>query len=645
MQSSSADVGFFQSPPVLVNQFDDDASFRRCLKLFLSAQVRAGTEAEMAALGQDVIADQVFAWVTDAERNKPYVSGGGRDVFGRRAGQLVTTEGWRQLQNFSISKGQAKKRTLFMAMVACGYDTPYGPYSRPLQFLRTHLWVPSCANVGCPAAMQDGAASLLKKHLQPGLASALSSEQRAVLEDAYSRLTSRDPEYAWTSGQWMTERPGGSDVSKTETTAVYEPRGSGLASKQQQLPLGPWSISGFKWFSSATDCRMVVLLAQTSSGLSAFFAPLRKHDPSATTMTGQPLPDGDCLNGVRISRLKNKFGTQSLPTAELVLEDMRGWLLGREGKGIHEISSVLNLTRIHSAVGGVGSIGRGLAVARAYARVRQVGGGKGARMRLVDSPLHMRTLAKMTCEYHGLMLLCYFTTWILGVAEHPPDEQMQPSPALSALTPRPELAEHLLRVLTQLTKAYVCKASVPLMFACMESLGGVGYLFNEEQEYLNLSRIFRDMSVGPIWEGTTDVLCTDFVRALKHPKAGASSLAALDDVINKAIHFKGSISKPHGWQPAEQWAALKERLVSTPQADMMSEAREVVWGVADILVSVLLFIDASTDGDSAATDMFYRFLEGRKWMAQRTKGNTQDELKKDLAIVYGATPSESVSKL
>ncbi|PHH85884.1 hypothetical protein CDD83_11040 [Cordyceps sp. RAO-2017] len=629
MNPSGADRGFFQEAPVLANQFYDDASFRRCFRLFLPADTRAKTEADVAALGRDVLDDQVFAWITDAERNEPHLRGSGRDVFGRRSSQLVTAAGWRELHRFSTSRG----------MVACGYDTPFGPFSRPLQFLRTLLWTPSCANVGCPSAMQDGAASLLRKHLTtPGLASGLSAEQRRVFEDAYARLTSRDPAFAWTSGQWMTERPGGSDVSLTETTAVLEPeRGrGGLASGPQNLPLGPWTISGFKWFSSATDSRMAVLLARTPTGLSAFFAPMHKHNPGATAVaTGRPLPDGECLNGVSISRLKDKSGTRSLPTAELVLEGMRGWLIGQEGRGVHEISAVLNLTRVHSAVSAVGGIGRGLAIARSYARLRQVGNGRGARMGLAESPLHMRTLAKMTADYRGLMLLSLLASYVVGLSEHPPTADSAPAPALAAMTPAPELTEPLLRVLTQLTKAYVCKASVPLMFACMESLGGVGYLWNEAQEHLNVARIFRDLCVGPIWEGTTDVLCTDFVRALKHPKGGAGSLAALEDIIRKGSTFEGRLHGPNGWRPAQRWAALKSRVASEAQADLMSEAREIVWEVADILVSVLLYLDASTDGDSAAADIFLRFLEARDWTPRRAKGTTDEELRRDRAIVYG----------
>ncbi|TWU79183.1 hypothetical protein ED733_008900 [Metarhizium rileyi] len=595
--------------------------------VFLSADVASEVRAEVSSFGQDVISDQIFTWVTDAEHNKPYLKGSGRDAFGKRNGELITGEGWRNLQEFGLSKG----------MVATGYDSPYGAFARPLQFLRTHLWVGSCANVGCPSAMQDGAACLLRRHLShPKLSAALSPTEKKVFEDAYKRLTSRDPSYAWTSGQWMTERTGGSDVSLTETVATYQPDGANeFASKQDQIPLGPWFINGFKWFSSATDSDMSVLLARTAAGgLSTFLAPMRKHDPRATTLTGEPREDGKTLNGVRIQRLKNKFGTQSLPTAELVLENMRGWMIGQEGKGIHEISTILTLTRVHSAVAAVGGVGRGLGIARAYALVREVGAGNRRRMRLVDSPLHMRTLANMSAQYHGLMLIAFYTSYVLGVSEHA--LETKPSAALEALTPQKRLVEPLLRIMTQLAKAYVCKPSVALLFSCMESLGGVGYLVNEEQEYLNIARIYRDTCVLPIWEGTTDVLCTDLIRAMKHARGGADSLSALDEVIRKAWGFRGNMGRPAGWQPVEKWAALREKIEETHQADLVGEAREVVWQVGDIITSLLLYVDAGTDGSAVAREVFTRFLEDKFGHVQRrARGSTEEELRTDLALVYG----------
>ncbi|RSL92147.1 hypothetical protein CEP52_013974 [Fusarium oligoseptatum] len=636
MEASGADKGFFQKPPVLQNQFHDDATYQRCFKLFLPQHIVRQVEAEVAALGDKVLSDQVFAWITDAELNKPYLKGSGRDVFGQWKGDLVTGEGWRGLQNFGLSHG----------FVAAGYDTPYGPFSRAYQFLRLQLWTASCANVTCPSAMQDGATRLLQTHLRtPELRAKLTEEQTKVLENAYSHLTSRDPNYAWTSGQWMTERTGGSDVSLTETTAVYEPTPEvKLASKTENVPLGPWSINGFKWFSSATDSRMTVLLARTAKGgLSTFLAPMRKHDPQATTSTGVPVQNGEALNGVRIQRLKNKSGTQSLPTAELVLEDMRGWLIGQEGRGIHEISTVLTLTRVHSSVAAMSYVGRGLGIARAYARVREIGAGKGARMKLTESSLHMRTLAKMTSEYRGLMLLTMLTAHVLGVSEHPVDSKI--SPALAALTPSAKDAAPLIRVLTQLTKAYVCKASVQLLFSCMESLGGVGYLLNEEQEYLNVARLHRDCAVLPIWEGTTDVLSTDFLRALKHPKGGRDALDALEAFIKNGFDFQAKTTRPVGWNPLKAWRDLRSLIERESLKDLMGDAREVLWAVADLLVSVLLYVDSTSDGDEVSQDIFCRFLENRSIIEKRAKASPTEQLARDISIVYGISANDISPKL
>ncbi|KAH7149460.1 acyl-CoA dehydrogenase/oxidase [Dactylonectria estremocensis] len=638
MESSSADKGFFQQPPVLENQVYDDATFQRCFKLFLSAEVARKVEAEVADLGSEVLSDQVFTWITDAEHNKPYLKGSGRDAFGKWKGDLVTGEGWRGLQEFGLAHG----------IVAAGYDTPYGPFSRPYQFLRIQLWTASCANVSCPSAMQDGAARLLQTHLAtPALASKLSAEEKRVFENAFRHLISRDPSNAWTSGQWMTERSGGSDVSLTETTAVYKPSAeTQLASKQENIPLGPWSINGFKWFSSATDSRMTVLLARTpKGGISTFVAPMRKHDPLATTSTGIVKLDGETLNGVRISRLKNKSGTQSLPTAELILDDMRGWLVGQEDRGIHQVSTILNLTRIYSTVAAVSYVGRGLGIARAYARVRVVGGGKGTRMKLTESSLHMRTLAKMHSEYRGLMLLSIFTSYVLGLSEHPTHSGLTTSLALKALTPQPKQVEPLLRVLTQLAKAYVCKPAVSLLFSCMESLGGVGYLLNDEQEYLNVARLHRDCSVLPIWEGTTDVLSTDFIRALKHPKGGKDSLDAIEAILQAASGFQGEVVNPSSWNSIKEWKTLRDRILRESAEELMGDARDILWAVGDLLVSILLYVDAASDGDVVSQDIFLRFLEGQGVVEKRSKVSVSDELARDIAIVYGGAPTEITSKL
>ncbi|KAF4449276.1 putative acyl-CoA dehydrogenase AidB [Fusarium austroafricanum] len=638
MEASGADKGFFQKPPVLNNQVHDDVTFQRCFKLFLPQHIIRQVQDELTALGNDVLSDQIFTWVADAEHNKPYLKGSGRDVFGQWKGDLVTGEGWRGLQNFGLSRG----------IVAAGYDTPYGPFARAYQFMRVQLWTPSCANVSCPSAMQDGAARLLQTHLRnPELSAKLTDEQRKIFENAFNHLTSRDLKNAWTSGQWMTERTGGSDVSLTETTAVHNPiPETQFASKAESIPVGPWSVNGFKWFSSATDSKMTVLLARTSKGgISAFMAPMYRHDANATTSTGLPNSNGNKLNGVRIQRLKNKSGTQPLPTAELVIENMRAWLIGQEGRGIQEITTVLTLTRVHSSVAAMGYLGRGLAIARAYARVREVGGGRGTRMKLTESSLHMRTLSNITSEYRGLMLLTTFTSYVLGVSEHNIPSDSNLSPALEALTPTAQHAALLVRVLTQLTKAYVCKTSVQLLFSCMEALGGVGYLLNDEQEYLNISRLHRDCAVLPIWEGTTDVLSTDFLRALKHPKSGQDTMNALEESLKRSVAFQGKAPRPEGWSPLDVWKSLRQRIECESLADLLGDAREVLWTVADLLVSVLLYVDVGSDGDQVSLDILYRFLEEKNVVARREKVPAKEQLAKDFAVVYGSPTNELSPKL
>lgn len=72
----------------------------------------------------------------------------------------------------------------------------------------------------------------------------------ARMRHAFSHLTSRDPAQFWTSGQWMTERRGGSDVAGgTETLAMRQSDGS-------------FSLYGYKWFTSATDSNMALTLAR-----------------------------------------------------------------------------------------------------------------------------------------------------------------------------------------------------------------------------------------------------------------------------------------------------------------------------------------------------------------------------------------------
>lgn len=458
--------------------------------------------------------------------------------------------------------------------------------------------------------MTDGAASLFSRHLY---STSLSPSLRPVLESAFKRLISRDPSQAWTSGQWMTERKGGSDISGTETLA-READSPLQSTGVDGSPLGTYSISGFKWFSSATDANMAVLLARTHSGrLSAFYAPMRRTNPSNSAEAE--------LNGVTIQRLKSKLGTRTLPTAELVLNDMRGYLIGQEGDGVREISTLLNITRIHNTVTAMGFWGRGLAISRAFARVRIIGG-----RQLTDTPAHVATMASQHVEYRGWMHLTFFTILLLGISEQsatssPSHLSPSPNTPLAKIQPSHSEAKVLLRVLTPIIKGLTAKASIAGLAECMESLGGIGYLENEDMEF-NIARLFRDANVLSIWEGTTDIMASDMLRVLKG-KQGAEVLQVLESWLHR-------VAGPEATSLRERWWRWVMRIKGSGLEELQVVGREAMLELGTILAGILLFVDAERDGDEVAAET------ARRWMG--TVGPStewREKVKWDKRIVFG----------
>jgi alkylation response protein AidB-like acyl-CoA dehydrogenase len=546
-----------------------------------------------------VITPKVRNWCADAERNPPYVKH--YDAFGKRIDELVTSTGWQELQRLGISEG----------IVAIGHDSNYGHHNRTYQFIKYHIWTPWNACVTCPSAMTDGGAQLLKLQLAKN---DLDDERRSAFEDYYTRLTSRDPEKAWTSGQWMTERPGGSDVRATETQASTFVSLSPAGSEPAQVdvtgkPLGPISVTGFKWFSSATDANATVLLAKEPDGsLSSFFAPMRRTSSNSETTDTE-------LNGIQIQRLKSKLGTRALPTAELVLTDMRAWRIGKPGQGVKEISTILNITRLHNAVTAIGLLGRGLAISRAFAKVRKV-----RNLLLMDTPVHVHTLAELHVKYRAAMYLTYYTAALMGVCEGQQGVSTLKSPCeQSQLAPR-EVAPLILRLLTPLAKMTTAKVAIAGLAECMESLGGLGYLENEDPA-LNIARLFRDANVLSIWEGTTNIMADDVIRIVKG-SAGPATLAALDSMVLTSTRRWRYISNEtssglkklcSAWakQLEVVWADTRSIVDQTNKEELLLKGRLLAKDLTWVICSVLLAEDALSDGDAASIEICDR------WVSQR----------------------------
>ena len=501
-------------------------------------------------------------------------------------------------------------------------------------------------------AMTDGAAVLLRQQLT---SPDLSSSTRKVLSSAYERLISIDPSFAWTSGQWMTERSGGSDVRGTETFArkltsqeLSDDQRSARDKDSIGNDLGDWRIDGFKWFSSATDADCVVLLAQTSRGLSAFFAPMRRrvallaaNGGAAAVVSADGKEDvafATEMNGVYISRLKNKLGTKAVPTAELEIRGMRAYLLGDEGQGVKIISSVLNITRLWTANGGVAGWARGLAISRAFTRARKVKGGMG----LSSNKQHVKWMADETVNYRAMTALYMFGVALLGHTENPQGCKRTKAWELGLLPASKEATEKLLRLLTPLMKSSCSLRSVEGLRACMESLGGVGYCENNEDNgILNIARLFRDANVNPIWEGTGSVLAEDLLRALRVGRPGAKE--ELDGVFGvwfeRVTAALGSMDVAFGAMIAvvkRRYGRLKTILASKTEEELLWQGRLIATQFEAVICAVLLMADAAVDGDETASAVAERWVRMKvKDGAHESELDWQKEVEMDRRIFRG----------
>lgn len=259
-------------------------------------------------------------------------------------------------------------------------------------------------------------------------------------------------------GMGMTEKQGGSDVLSNTTHA-------------ERLADDSYRLVGHKWFFSVPQSDAHLVLAQAKGGLSCFFVP-------------RFLPDGR-RNSVRLERLKDKLGNRSNASAEVEFQDAIGWRLGEEGEGIRHILKMGGMTRLDCALGSHGLMRRAFSVAIYHAHQRQAFGKP-----LIDQPLMRQTLSRMALCLEGQTALLFrlARAW---------EQRREAKEALWA------------RLFTPAAKFAICKQGIPFVAEAMEVLGGMGYC--EENE---LPRLYREMPVNSIWEGSGNIMCLDVLRVL-----------------------------------------------------------------------------------------------------------------------------------
>lgn len=507
---------FLQSIPKLENEYTNDVFLQDYLTTYLPENVVKEITPDLVQFGKRT-AGEFIAWAREAEINKPELIQ--FNAWGYRVDEIKVSQGWLNLERVAAEDG----------LVAIGYERTYGEHSRLYQFVKLYLYTASSAIYTCPLAMTDGAARLVELYGDDFLK-----------EHAFKGLTSRNPETFKTSGQWMTERTGGSDVSRSMTLA--EPDGN-----------GDYVLRGHKWFTSAITANMAFTLASTSqpengkrAPLSLFYLPIRNEDGS--------------LNGIEVEALKDKLGTRALPTAQLVLTGAKAKLVGEKDKGVRTIATLFNITRIYNTISAVSYMRRAYALSSAYSAQREAFGTK-----IENHLLHQKTIREMEIAYQSNALLGLFLARLLGKED---------------CNTATENEKNLLRLLTPIAKLYTAKNAIKYASEHIETFGGIGYL-----EDSGIPVMLRDTQTLSIWEGTTNVLSLDMLRSIEkenglqaftwYAETTLSTITAVELQQQTAViqqkkdalfRFVGTLSKPE---------------------KMVAASRDVAFYIAELSVALL----------------------------------------------------------
>jgi putative acyl-CoA dehydrogenase len=340
-------------------------------------------------------------------------------------------------------------------------DQPQGHFGRAVL---SYLWNQVENGVGCPTGMAYAAAAGFEG--KPAFA----EWREKVLSRSYDgRRVPISQKPGVVIGYAMTEKQGGSDLRQTQTTAAFAGRHGDAE---------VYLITGHKWFYSVPVADGFYTLAQTASGVSCLFVP-------------RFLPTGQA-NRIALQRLKDKCGNRSNASSEVEFHQTWSLLVGEEGRGIREILSHAHLTRLDFAVGSAGLMRQAVTLAINHAQSRN-----GFGRAMADLPMQANVLADLALESEAAML-----------------SAMRAARATDGM----KTSEHerlLARVATPVTKYWNCQRAPTVVYEALQVHGGNGFIMENP-----IARLYREAPLNSIWEGTSNMMCMDVLRALQR-EAGA----------------------------------------------------------------------------------------------------------------------------
>jgi acyl-CoA dehydrogenase len=452
------------------NFFEIDPDIDGLSGLYLAADLRAHLLPHYRRMGA-IAGGALDDLASIADRNPPILHP--RDRFGRDEDWIDYHPAYKEMERIGFLEFGLQAMTHRGGVL--GWPEPFPPAAK---YIFTYLFTQAEFGIMCPISVSDTAAYLVRRHADEAL-------KAKILPG----MLSQDADTLLRGTQFMTEKEAGSDVGLVSTAARFED--------------GGWRMYGDKWFCSHADADIAMILARPENaragtrGLGLFVLPRRLDDGSR--------------NKYRIVRLKDKLGTKSMASGEIVLDGAEVWPVGDLGHGFKQMMDQVNLSRLSHGVRAAGMMRRCLNEALACARGRRAFGGS-----LIDRPMVRRQLMKILVPTEQALSMSLFTADIMAKADA-----------------GDERAAAALRLLTPLVKFRACRDNLMVATAAMEMRGGTGYI----EEWVN-PRLVRDAQVGVLWEGTSNIVALD---AIDRAVGRAGAQLALGEILEELLSIVDAI--------------------------------------------------------------------------------------------------------
>jgi alkylation response protein AidB-like acyl-CoA dehydrogenase len=564
-----------------LNFHDLDRGLQDLLGLYLDPGLRAHLAPHLGRLGA-LAGGPLDEQAALSDRHPPVLHH--RDRFGRDEDWIEFHPAYREMERIGFLEFGI--HALSRRAGILGWPRPYPPL---VKYVFQYLFVQAEFGLMCPISVTDTCAHLVETYADDAL--------RARYLPG---LTSVDPATLLKGGQFMTEKAGGSDVG--QSTLRARPEGD------------HYRLHGEKWFCSCADADVVLLLARPegavagSRGLGLFLMPRRLEDGRR--------------NHYRIVRLKDKLGTRSMASGEVIFEGAVAYPVGPLDRGLRQMMDQVNLSRLSHGVRAAAMMRRCLNEALQVARHRSA-----FDRPIIQHPLLRRQLVKLMVPAEQALSVALHAADVMGRADRgDPD------------------AARELRLLTPVLKLRSCRDNIRVATGAMEVRGGNGYI----EDWVN-ARLIRDAHVGVLWEGTSNINALDVIqravgRERAHDALRQTLHARLDEadgvpegfrarlrvLLDRAIAFAGEVARHPDGEPLARQAG--SALYHATSAALMT------WEAARV---------GAREGDARRLLLARMVAEHRLEPRDplRPAGASREEAATDLLLGEAPVPLEAAAKL